>query len=151
MRLDWLQAATDALRRNDHRTIAAGAVAGLGAALPIGGMAWLWPRDVTSGCLGVLALALQRELVAVADQHDVALVEGCERGAMTDRDDGGCRQFLLEQTIQRRLRGLIQRRSRLVEEQILRPMQQRARQPEALLLAEREHPVPMRFLLEPRR
>jgi CBS-domain-containing membrane protein len=41
MRLDWLQAATDALRRNDHRTVAAGAVAGLGAALAIGGMEWL--------------------------------------------------------------------------------------------------------------
>src|ERR1700738_4229083 len=56
-------------------------------------------RDVTSEWLGVLALALQRELVAVADQHDVALVGGRERGAMTDRDDGACRQFLLEQTI----------------------------------------------------
>src|SRR5712671_8152273 len=41
MRLDWLQAATDAIRRNDHRTVAAGAVAGLGAALAIGGMEWL--------------------------------------------------------------------------------------------------------------
>src|SRR5216683_2107412 len=41
MGLDWPQAATDALRRNDHRTIAAGAVAGLGAALAIGGMEWL--------------------------------------------------------------------------------------------------------------
>jgi CBS-domain-containing membrane protein len=41
MRLDWLQAATDALRRNDHRTIVAGAIAGLGAALAIGGMEWL--------------------------------------------------------------------------------------------------------------
>jgi hypothetical protein len=40
MRLDWLQAATDAIRRNDHRTIAAEAAGGLGAALAIGGMAW---------------------------------------------------------------------------------------------------------------
>src|SRR6266478_681016 len=108
-------------------------------------------RLMTSRMLGVLALALQRELVAVADQHDVALVEGLERGAMADRDYGGCRQFLLEQTIQRRLGGLIQRRGRLVEEQILRPMQQRARESEALLFAERKHSVPVRFLLEPRR
>jgi CBS-domain-containing membrane protein len=41
MRRDWLQAANDAIRRNDHRNILAGAVAGLGAALAIGGMEWL--------------------------------------------------------------------------------------------------------------
>jgi CBS-domain-containing membrane protein len=41
MRPDWLQAATDAIRRNDHRNTLAGAVAGLGAALAIGGMEWL--------------------------------------------------------------------------------------------------------------
>jgi CBS-domain-containing membrane protein len=41
MRLDWLQAATDAIRRNDHRNTLAGAVASLGAALAIGGMDWL--------------------------------------------------------------------------------------------------------------
>jgi CBS-domain-containing membrane protein len=40
MRPDWLQAATDAIRRNDHRNSLAGAVAGLGAALAIGGMEW---------------------------------------------------------------------------------------------------------------
>jgi CBS-domain-containing membrane protein len=40
MKRDWLQAATDAIRRNDHRNILAGAVAGLGAALAIGGMEW---------------------------------------------------------------------------------------------------------------
>jgi CBS-domain-containing membrane protein len=41
MRRDWLRAASDAIRRNDHRNILAGAVAGLGAALAIGGMEWL--------------------------------------------------------------------------------------------------------------
>jgi CBS-domain-containing membrane protein len=40
MRRDWLQAAKDAIRRNDHRNTLAGAVAGLGAALAIGGMEW---------------------------------------------------------------------------------------------------------------
>jgi len=40
MRPDWLRAATDAIRR-DHRNTLAGAVAGLGAALAIGGMEWL--------------------------------------------------------------------------------------------------------------
>ena len=41
MRPHWLQAATDAIRRNDPRKTLAGAVAGLGAALAIGGMEWL--------------------------------------------------------------------------------------------------------------
>ena len=40
MRRDWLQKATDAIRRNDHRNAPAGAVAGLGVAIAIGGMEW---------------------------------------------------------------------------------------------------------------
>src|SRR5450631_95493 len=40
MRADWLKMATDAIGRNDHRNILAGAVTGLGAALAIGGMEW---------------------------------------------------------------------------------------------------------------
>jgi CBS-domain-containing membrane protein len=38
---DWLKAAADAIRRNDQHNVTAGAVAGLGAALAIGGMEWL--------------------------------------------------------------------------------------------------------------
>jgi CBS-domain-containing membrane protein len=41
MRRDWLQSARNAIRRNDHRNILAGAVAGLGAAIAIGAMEWL--------------------------------------------------------------------------------------------------------------
>jgi CBS-domain-containing membrane protein len=41
MRRDWRQATTDAIRRNGHRGVLAGAVAGLGAGLAIGGMEWL--------------------------------------------------------------------------------------------------------------
>jgi hypothetical protein len=40
MSRDWLQAAGDAIRRNDHRNVLAGAVAGLGAAIAIGIMEW---------------------------------------------------------------------------------------------------------------
>ncbi len=40
MRRDWLQAASDAIRSNDHRNALAGAVAGLGAAIAIGIMEW---------------------------------------------------------------------------------------------------------------
>jgi CBS-domain-containing membrane protein len=41
MRPDWLRIATDAIRRNDHRSTLAGVVAGLGAAIALGGMEWL--------------------------------------------------------------------------------------------------------------
>jgi hypothetical protein len=37
---DWLQTATAAIRRNDHRNFLAGAVAGLGAAIAIATMEW---------------------------------------------------------------------------------------------------------------
>jgi CBS-domain-containing membrane protein len=40
MRQDWLRAATDTIRRHDHRTTLQGAVAGLGGAVAIGGMEW---------------------------------------------------------------------------------------------------------------
>src|SRR5712671_6271581 len=41
MRRDWLQTAIETIRRDDQRGALAGAVAGLGAALAIGGMEWL--------------------------------------------------------------------------------------------------------------
>jgi CBS-domain-containing membrane protein len=37
----WLRAATDAIRRNDHRNALAGVVAGTGAAIAIGVMEWI--------------------------------------------------------------------------------------------------------------
>jgi CBS-domain-containing membrane protein len=40
MKRDWLQTATEAVRRNDHRNTLAGVVAGMGAAIAIGGMEW---------------------------------------------------------------------------------------------------------------
>lgn len=40
MKRDWRRAATDAISRNDHRNLLAGAVAGLGAAIAIGAMEW---------------------------------------------------------------------------------------------------------------
>jgi CBS-domain-containing membrane protein len=38
---DWRQTAIDAIRRNGHRNALVGAVAGIGAAIAIGGMEWL--------------------------------------------------------------------------------------------------------------
>src|SRR6202049_3799332 len=80
----------------------------------------------------------------------MALVEGLKRTTMADRDHGRCRQLLRKQTIERRLGGLIERRGRFIEEQILWRMQKRACQPKPLLLAEGEYPVPMRVLVQAR-
>ena len=78
-------------------------------------------------------------------------VERRKRRAMPDRYDGRIRQPLLDQPVQRRLRRLVERRRGLVEKQEVRLLQQRAGDAEALLLAERQHPVPVRLLVEPLR
>src|ERR1700688_1894597 len=72
------------------------------------------------GRRGSLAPVLQGESIAVAPQHDLALVEGLQRRAMADRYDGGGRQPLLDQAIERRLRGLVERGGGFIQEQILR-------------------------------
>src|SRR5258706_1149654 len=107
-------------------------------------------RDALSQ-LGVLAPVLQEKLIPITEQHEMALVEGLKRGAVTDRDDGGCRQFLLEETIERGFRGFIERGRGFIEEQILRRVQQRACQPKPLLLAQGENSVPVRVFLQLRR
>src|SRR5476651_223666 len=40
MKRNWLRAAAEAIRRNDHRNTLAGVVAGIGAGIAIGGMEW---------------------------------------------------------------------------------------------------------------
>jgi len=81
----------------------------------------------------------------------MALMEDLKCRAVTDRDDGGCRHFLLEETIEPGFRGFIERGGRFVEEEILRRVQQRACEPKALLLAQVEDSVPGRTFLQPRR
>ncbi len=61
MRRDWLRTAKDAIRRNDHHGWAAGAVAGLGAMLAIGGMEWL--SIVTQYPLAIVPFATSIVLV----------------------------------------------------------------------------------------
>src|SRR5215207_318081 len=101
--------------------------------------------------LGYLSFTLQHKLIATARECDIALVESIERRAVSDRDDGGGRQFLLEQPIQRLLRGLVERRGGLIEEQVLRRMQQRACDSKPLLFAERQRSVPVSVLVGLRR
>jgi CBS-domain-containing membrane protein len=63
MKRDRLQTVTEAIHRNDHRNIVAGAVAGLGAALAIGGMEWL-------------SLASRYPLVVIPFATSIVLVTG---------------------------------------------------------------------------
>jgi hypothetical protein len=58
--------------------------------------------------LGVLAPVLQKKLIAITAQHDMALVEGLKRRAVADRDDGGRGQFFLEETIEAGFRDFIE-------------------------------------------
>jgi hypothetical protein len=65
MRPDWLQAATDAIRRNDHHNALAGGVAGLGAAIAIGTMEWFslashYPLVISAGCNAARARSRDR-------------------------------------------------------------------------------------------
>ena len=76
-------------------------------------------------------------------------MERRKRRAVADRHDRRAGKALLQQLVERCLGRLVERGGGLVEEQIVRRMQDRARDADALLLAEREHPVPVRFLVEP--
>ena len=62
----------------------------------------------------------------------------------------GAGQLLLQQAIERGFGGFVERGGGLVEEQELRRLQQRACDAEPLLLAERQHPVPVLLLIDPR-
>ena len=90
-----------------------------------------------------------RVAVAVAFQRQAAAVERVQRRAVADRDDGRVRQPLLQQPVERGLGRLVERGGGLVEEQLVRLLQQRAGDAEPLLLAERQHAVPVRLLVEP--
>src|SRR5215471_12543333 len=87
--------------------------------------------------------------LAVALEHETAAVEGGERGAVADRHDRGAPEPCVEKAVERGFRRLVERSRRLVEEKIIRCLQNGAGNAEALLLAEREHSVPVRFLREP--
>ena len=70
---------------------------------------------------------------------------------MADGDDGGFRQLVPQHLHHRVLVLLVERRGRLVQEDPARPVQQRPREGEALLLAERQHAVPALLVVQPLR
>ena len=87
-------------------------------------------------------------MVAFARQIQAAAVEGGERGAMADGDDGGARKPPLQQVIERRLGRLIERGGGFIEQEVIGRVQNRPREAEPLLLAERQYPVPMCFFVD---
>src|SRR5215831_4282398 len=85
--------------------------------------------------------------VALAHKSQSAAVEDRQRGAVADRHDRCTIELLFEQLVERGFCRLVERCGRFIEEQIIRRVEQGARDAEPLLLAKREHPVPMRLLL----
>src|SRR5262245_39338810 len=79
--------------------------------------------------------------LAVALEHQTAAMEGGERRAMADRYDRAALEPRVEQTVEHAFRRFVERGRRLVEEQIIRRLQNGAGNSQALLLAEREHSV----------
>src|SRR6516162_421430 len=120
-------------------------------ALTCVGHSWPRPRWLCAMMLTspTFASSLQRKLVAVGGKHRVAVVKGLERGSVADRDHGGLWKYGFDQTVETGFGRLVEGSRRLVEKEILRGVQQRARNPEPLLLAERQHLVPMRLGVEP--
>src|SRR6516225_3450823 len=81
--------------------------------------------SISLGRRGVFGRAgPEREMVALEGQRDATLVEGLQRRAVADRDDRGVRQAFREQTVEPRFRRLVERGGGLVEEQILRLVQE---------------------------
>src|SRR5947199_5868703 len=87
--------------------------------------------------------------LAILHQRQATRVEGGKRRTVSDRNNGNVRQPILDELVEPRLRRLVERGARLVKEQEVGRMQDRARDAEPLLLAEREHPVPVPTLLQP--
>ena len=87
-------------------------------------------------------------VIAVAREHETTLVKRLQRRAMPDRDDGGVGQTLAQEQVKRSLRRFIERCRGLIQKKKIGRMENRARDAETLLLAKREHAVPVRLLIE---
>src|SRR5262252_10533560 len=82
--------------------------------------------------------------LAVALEHETAAMERGERRAVANRHDRRAPEPCVEKAIERGFRRLVERSRGLVEEKIIGRLQNGAGNAEALLLAEREHSVPVR-------
>ena len=80
--------------------------------------------------------------------HQPARMEGVEGGAMADAEQRRLGETLAQQSIETRLRGLVDRRGRFVEEESLGLLHERPREGDALLLAGREPQRPVSGLVE---
>ena len=90
----------------------------------------------------------QLRAVVPALEHDLAVVERLELGAVADADEGGGVELFGQQRHQLVLARRIERRGRLVEHDDVGLVQENAREGQPLLLAAGEDLVPGRVLLE---
>src|SRR5688572_29993935 len=85
----------------------------------------------------------------ISAHQKLARVEGTQRRAMAYAEYGCAGKPLAHESIETRLRGLVHRRGRLIEEQPLRLLHQRAGKGDALLFAGGKLQRPMASLIEP--
>ena len=97
------------------------------------------------------AIRRQQHVAAglVGIEREEARVELGEARAVADREDRGLRQPLHEQPVQRALGLLVETAGRFVEEQPVRPLEERAGEADALLLAAGEWARLLVLLVEP--
>ena len=81
---------------------------------------------------------------------ETAAMKGVQRRAVADRDEGRALEPFQQQPVKGCFGALVERGGCLIEEQIIRRLQQRARDREPLLFALRQHAIPMRLLVEAR-
>ena len=72
----------------------------------------------------------------VCHQLDAAMVEGAKCGAVADGNNGHAFETILQQAVQNRLSGLVERSRGFVEEKVVGRVQQHAGNSEPLLLAQ---------------
>ena len=86
---------------------------------------------------GLLQTLRQPEAVAVGLQPEMPVMQSGQGRTMTDRDDGRPLQPGVQQPVEPRLGGFVERSGGLVQKQEIRLLQQRAGDAEPLLFAER--------------
>ncbi len=86
--------------------------------------------------------------VPIADNNQLAIVEAGQCGAVPDRNQGRGGEAGLEQPVQHRLGVVVERCRRLIEQEEIRLLQERARDAEPLLLALGQRALPVRFLIQ---
>src|SRR5271169_5035257 len=90
-------------------------------------------------------------MISIALERQAAAMESEQRRTMADGYNGRAGEPLGEEAVERCFRRLVERGCGLIQKEIIRRLQNGTSNAETLLLAEREHAVPVGFLLQPLR